>query len=435
MIELIINEILNTFPFFILAYLPVRDQMRYSIRFSVFIMFICEFAYICLYMLLIEAGLQGVSAQYLAVPVFLGLMMFLVKTDLGIICFLFIFMLDYLLVIRAAAFCICRNIFGFDFFSLQAGIITLLLTIPTVFIMSHFLTGIINRLMAVQVPDFRRTIWLLPFFVTMTVLILTGEIRDGSYSNTALLSRILLLVCMFLISHVMIMFINKLQEQIIASARIKTMENLLGIQREQYEMLQARINENRRARHDFRQHRAVIRDMVNRGDLTALKSYLDEYDEQSGDTAERVYCANPTVNAVLAFYADTAERECIRFTASIKMPDKPVIPETEFCVLLGNLLENAIDSCRADISAGQTPCSTFIRVLILQNGMSNLSVAVDNSCLTQPVWDNEQLVSAKHSGSGIGTESIKYIAGKYDGDARFEWHDNIFYSSVMLNPQ
>lgn len=434
MTELIINEIFNTFPFFILAYMPVRDKMRYSAKSSLLVMFVCETVYICLYALLIEAGLHGVSAQYLAVPVFIGLMMFLVKADVGIICFIFIFTVDYLLVIRAATFCVC-SIFGFGFFSLQAGIITFLLTIATVFIMSHFLTGIVNRLLSVQVPDFRRTIWLLPFFATMTVMVLTGRIRDGSYSNTALIARILLLICMFLISHLMIMFINKLQEQIIANARIRTMENLLGIQREQYEMLQARINENRRARHDFRQHRAVIRDMVNRGDLTALRNYLDEYDRQSADISDRTYCANPTVNAVLAFYADNAEKDGIRFTASIKMPDKPVIQETEFCVLLGNLLENALDAGRADIAAGQSPDSTFIRVLIIQNGMSNLSVAVDNSCLVSPVWGEGRLMSGKHPGSGIGTESIRYIADKYDGEARFEWRDKVFYSSVMLNPQ
>ena len=435
MIELIINELLNTFPFFILAYLPVRDRLRYSVRRSVFVMIACELIYIFLYIILIESGLPGVSVQYLSIPVFLALMMFLVNVDMGIVCFIFIFTVDYLLVIRAAAFYICRSFFDFGFFSLQAGIITFLLTISTVFIMSHFLTVIINRLMSVRVPDFWKTAWLLPFFATMAVLLLTGEIRDGSFRYTALLARVLLLVCMFLISHLMIMFVSKLQEQIITDARNKTMEKLLSVQREQYEMLQVRINENRRARHDFRQHQTVIHDMVSRGDLAALKAYLEEYDSQYDNAAERTYCANPAVNAVLAFYADTAEKDGIRFTASIKMPDKPVIQETEFCVLLGNLLENALDSCRADTAAKHTPEGTFIRVLIIQNQMSNLSVAVDNSCLSRPVWDENKLVSTKHTGNGIGTESVRYIADKYDGEARFEWSDGIFYSSVMLNPQ
>ena len=35
---------------------------------------------------------------------------------------------------------------------------------------------------------------------------------------------------------------------------------------------------------------------------------------------------------------------------TIQMADPPVIPETEFCVLVGNLLENAVDAC-ADTDA------------------------------------------------------------------------------------
>ena len=44
------------------------------------------------------------------------------------------------------------------------------------------------------------------------------------------------------------------------------------------------------------------------------------------------------------------------------------------------------------------------------------------------------LLSTKHSGYGIGTESIRMIAERYHGDARFAWKDGIFYASIMLNP-
>ncbi len=88
------------------------------------------------------------------------------------------------------------------------------------------------------------------------------------------------------------MFIRNIQEQIISNERHKTMENLLKMQREQYEILQSRINENRRARHDFRHHRAVIRDMVSRGDLDTLRQYIDEYDSKLTETKDRNYSSN-----------------------------------------------------------------------------------------------------------------------------------------------
>lgn len=434
MSELIINELLNTLPFFILGYLPMKDHLRYSLRRSAVILLIGEFVYLCLFALLITAGLPSVWVQYMAVPVFIAMMLSLIFADKGIIIFHFIFTLDYLLVIRASTFLICQNITGFDFYSWRAGVLSLLLTLATVFVMSRFSGTILKDLMAVQIPEYWKTAWLLPFAATTMILLLTGTIRSGSVNSLALLSRILLLICMFLISHLMIMFIRNIQEQIISNERNKTMENLLRVQREQYEMLQSRINENRRARHDFRHHRAVIRDMVSRGDLDALRQYIDEYDSKLTETKGRNYSSNLIVNALLSFYADNAEKLGIKFSTSIKLPDKLLIPDTEFCVLLGNLLENAVDACKKE-KASVTPASNLvIRVLIMQNGVSNLTVAVDNSCSNMPVWKDEELISSKHKGSGIGTESIRYIARLYNGEARFEWHDGIFYASVMLNP-
>ena len=434
MSELIINELLNTLPFFILGYLPMKDHMRHSPRLSTVIMLIWEFVYLCLFALLANSGLPSVWIQYMAVPVFFALMLYNISADIGIIAFHFIFVIDYLLVIRAATFFICQNITGFDFFSWQAGILSLMLTFATIFVMSGFLSMILRDLMAVQLPEYWKTAWLLPFAATTMILLLTGTIRSGRINSFALSSRILLLICMFLISHLMITFIKNMQEQIISNERNKTMENLLKVQREQYKMLQTRIDESRRARHDFRHHRAVIRDMVSRGDLDDLRQYIDEYDSKLTETKDRNYSSNSIVNALLSFYADNAEKLGIKFSTSIKLPDKLLIPDTEFCVLLGNLLENAIDACKKE-QASLTPASDpVIRVLIMQNGVSNLTVAVDNSCSNMPVWKDDELISTKHTGKGIGTESIRYIAGLYDGEARFEWHDGIFYASVMLNP-
>lgn len=429
MIELVFNEFLSTFPFFILAYLPVCDRMRFAFKKSFLIMCVWESVYLCLFSLLVIFGSPSVSAQYLAIPVLFALMVFLVETDIGIAAFLFLFTIDYLLVIRAATFCLCQKIFHFSFLTWQAGIITLVLTLTTVFFMSKFLRGILSDLLSVQLPEFWKTAWLLPCSATVIVLLLTGNIRSGVIKNNALMARILLLVCMFLISHLILLFIRNLQEQIMEQERNKAMENLLKIQRKQSEELQTRIKENRRARHDFRQHRAVIRDLVSRGDLDSLKNYLEEYEQQFPDSSDQLYCGNLALNAVLSYYADQAKQYSIPITLKIELPEKLPIPETDFCVLIGNLLENALEACKAQVS------DPFIRVLIQQNQMSSITVAVDNSSFYRPVLDGQKLLSSKHPGNGIGTESVRYIAKRYKGDARFEWKGGVFYASVMLNLQ
>lgn len=433
MIELLLNELLSTFPFHFLAYIPFYKKLKYSPLETVLLVCMCQIFYLGIFTILILAGFSSVWVQYLAVPIFGVLFCLLVQADRGMILFFYMFILDYLLVIRAAAFCICEKLFGFNLFSWQSGFITLFLILCTILLMVKAMSHITKGLCSVSVPSFWRTAWLLPCSVTLILLLLTGDIRSGTVTISALLARVLLLICMFLISHFMILFIQQLKEQLETNTRNQAMERLLQIQHDQYSMLQARIAENRRARHDFRQHLRVIQDCVKRGDLEDLKSYLAEYEKQFPSHSDHIYCNSYAVNAILAFYADKAENHNIRLDVKIQMSDTPVIPETEFCVLLGNLLENALDACQTGRSESKTS-QPFIRVCAIQIGTSTLSITVDNTSVFKPTWINEKLVSTKAAGSGIGTESIRMIAEQYHGDARFEWKDGVFYASVMLNP-
>lgn len=476
MTELIINEALNTFPFLFVGYLPAQESLRFSKRRTLLRMVLWECGYLCIFGLLVEFGFSAVYVQYLAAPMFLILMMVNFRADKWIILFHFIFTIDYLLAIRAATFFLCENNIALDFYSWQAGLVTLIMTVSTLIPMSTFLHEILKTLMSVEIHDFWMTAWLLPFVATTMILLLTGTIRDGHISSLALLARILLLLCMFMLSHLLILFMKNLQEQIIASERNKTMENLLRVQTEQFEMLKTRIMESRRARHDFRHHRMVLQDMADRNDLHGIRTYLAEYNAEHQDTPSKTYSNNPTVNAVVAYYAGHAEAAGIRFTARVQLPEHLLIPDPVFCVLLGNLLENAVDACKTELSRGVSSGATSaganagglvteaetaeagaagtaidpragvtasadlrsdqaIRVIVKQNGDAFLSIAVDNTCSRKPIWDDGELVSTKHEGHGVGTVSIRYIAQRYDGDARFEWRDGIFYASVMLNPQ
>ena len=433
MIELLLNELLSTFPFHFLAYIPFYKRLKYSPLETVLRVCMCQIFYLGIFTILTLAGFSSVWVQYLAVPIFGVLFCLLVQADRGMILFFYMFILDYLLVIRAAAFCICEKLFGFNFFSWQSGFITLFLILCTILLMVKAMSHITKGLCSVSVPSFWRTAWLLPCSVTLILLLLTGDIRSGTVTISALLARVLLLICMFPISHFMILFIQQLKEQLETNTRNQAMERLLQIQHDQYSMLQARIAENRRARHDFRQHLRVIQDCVKRGDLEDLKSYLAEYEKQFPSHSDHIYCNSYAVNAILAFYADKAENHSIRLDVKIQMSDTPVIPETEFCVLLGNLLENALDACQTGRPESETS-QPFIRVCAIQTGTSTLSITVDNTSVFKPTWINEKLVSTKAAGSGIGTESIRMIAEQYHGDARFEWRDGVFYASVMLNP-
>ena len=421
MAELLFNEFFCTYPFHIFAYLPFHSTLRISGRKILLVSVMAELLYLTVFALLVSAGLPAVYVQYTAIPVFGIFLYSLVKANVGIITFQYIFVIDYLMVIRACAFFVCQTFFHCGFFSWQSGLITFVLVLLTAWFMMKRLMEIIDSLSAIQAPALWKTAWLLPFSATMIIFLLTGSIRSGSFTQAALMARILMLLCMFLISHTLILLLRFFKEQAEAAVKTESMEKLLEIQSDQYNLLTARIRDSSRARHDFRQHLAVIKDCADRGDLASLQAYLKDDESMFPVQDVRRYCKNYAVNAILSFYAEKAEKTGITTQFQIQMGEP---------LLIRNLLENAVGAC-ADTDDGIQP---FIRLHVCQTSSSMLSITADNTSASGPTWSGDRLLSTKHTGYGIGTESIRMIAERYHGDARFSWKDGMFYASVMLNP-
>lgn len=290
MTELLFNEFCSTYPFHMFAYLPLHAYLRCSGKRAILISVVAETVYLAIFAILVFLGFPAVYVQYLAIPIFGAFLYYLVQTNIGIITFQYTFVLDYLMVIRACSFFICKKFFNCGFYTWQSGIITLILVLLTACFMVKRLSEIMDSLSAIQAPAIWKTAWLLPFSTTMIIFLLTGNIRDGSFNQAHLIARILLLVCMFLTSHTQILLLQFFKDQAEAAAKSETMEKLLKIQSDQYNLLTSRIQDNRRARHDFRQHLTVIRDCADRGDLASLKDYLSDYEKMFKPQDIRSYC-------------------------------------------------------------------------------------------------------------------------------------------------
>lgn len=213
------------------------------------------------------------------------------------------------------------------------------------------------------------------------------------------------------------------------NSRLLRENEMLQLQTAQYRSLKHSMEETRIARHDLHQHFAALSGIAAAGDIKAVSEYLESYGKNLIPERVFIYCKNQAVNAVLGYYAGKAEKSGITMNVSVRMGENTVIPEAELCVLLGNLLENAVDACT------DGPVEGNIQVRMLQSGSSVLSLAVDNPCPRPPAWFESKLRSAKHAGFGMGTQSVKNIAARHHGDARFQWKDGVFYASVMLNPE
>jgi len=107
--------------------------------------------------------------------------------------------------------------------------------------------------------------------------------------------------------------------------------------------------------------------------------------------------------------------------------DRQHIPDPDLCVLIGNLLENALESCKKHPTE-----SPYINMGCRLIGTRRLTIIVDNCPSEEPKTSHYALLSSKRTAMGVGTESIKAVAKRYNGEARFEWENKIFSASVVL---
>ncbi len=222
--------------------------------------------------------------------------------------------------------------------------------------------------------------------------------------------------------------IQRFLEEARKNLQLQEENNQFILQAAQYENLKKNIEEARRAQHDMRHHFTIIQDCISKNDLSALSDYMAKYQQDSpGFDEGKPYCSNYAVDAVLRFYAGKAAQNQTKIHIAVEMEQTLLIPEPEFCVLLGNLLENALECC-----AGQEYAA--IQAHIMQHSASILTITVDNTCPNPPAWENGKLCSSKHKGFGLGTASVSMVAQRYHGGAQFQWKNGIFYASVLLSP-
>ncbi|MCI8730737.1 MAG: sensor histidine kinase [Lachnospiraceae bacterium] len=201
-------------------------------------------------------------------------------------------------------------------------------------------------------------------------------------------------------------------------------------QQKHMRLLQTRIQETSRVRHDIRHHFLVLGNFARNKDLEGLERYLEKASELSFLQSEKVYCDNSAVNALLCYYKEQAEKEHAKIAFQVSLIEKIPVTDTELCIILGNLLENAVEACRRMVSSDR-----FIWLELSMISGELLMVSVKNSYegVIHQAQDGAFFSSKMKGRRGIGISSVLSIAEKYHGMSRVEYEDQIFRVSLLLS--
>lgn len=309
--------------------------------------------------------------------------------------------------------------------SLAMLLLHFIITAPFLYLLTKFAKPIIENVSAGKEWNYY---WLIPaIFSFMWIYHIFGssyEALDMIQNPKTLIFLLVIHASGMLVYYLVLKLSNQLQ----ANLELERKNQLLDVEKIEYHTLQERIEATRRTRHDLRHHVLVMSDYLENGEYDSLKTYFEQFKKSIPEMGDFLFCDNRPVNRLVFFFATQARDNDIDFQVNLSLPSELSIPESDLSVLLGNLLENALDACLEQ--------SQLQRKIIIsgKGDKHTLYFTIDNS-FENPIKKNRagEFISTKKKGSGLGLQSVKHIVQKYNGVFTTEQKDNMFYASFMLN--
>lgn len=190
---------------------------------------------------------------------------------------------------------------------------------------------------------------------------------------------------------------------------------------------QAMIQEVRRTRHDMKNNMIYLKELLNT-DAEKARKFLDEYIGQSEATDEISKSGNLAVDALINYKNMTAREKGITIHLESQIPAELPYESTDLSIILGNLLDNAIEATEKL----EVEKDIFVSLMYRKE---KLLIKVRNPYTGDLKKDRVgNYISEKkdRENHGIGLKSVRKVVEKYEGVMEIHTEDQIFEICVII---
>ena len=261
--------------------------------------------------------------------------------------------------------------------------------------------------------------------VLMSICVAYVLLNDNEISRVTALTVIIVMIAVNLILYYfytsMLDRYIFMQDNVLLREQIAIYESELRANMEQDRNVQA-------LRHDMKHHIREIYSLADKNTDTDIIRYLDEMSDSMDNIEKVASTGNSVFDGILNYYAQKIKQEMnnVNFSVTLKIPTDLEISSFDMNVILGNLLDNAMENVSGE--AGQE--LQIEAVLEYIEGL--LRIEVVNTFVGNVNKDGERFISHKGQGHGFGLSNVKKITEKYSGYMMTEHESNRFKVVVLL---
>lgn len=179
-------------------------------------------------------------------------------------------------------------------------------------------------------------------------------------------------------------------------------------------------------RHDYHNHMQSVKAYLAMDSLEEARAYLDALEQDLDEINLLFNTGNINADAVLNAKISLAIKKGIQVDYKAAVPKTLAVSDSDLCVVIGNLIDNAVESCEK-----VAPENQFIR-LYIGIFQKQLYLSVSNATSETVRKLDEQYISTKRGNHGHGLKRINKIVDKYGGFVNRKNEPGVFVTEILL---
>lgn len=207
--------------------------------------------------------------------------------------------------------------------------------------------------------------------------------------------------------------------------RIAAYQNDLVVKH--YEEVQNIYREMRGWKHDYHNHIQTMKAYRKLNEDTKLDEYLDDLDDDLTNVDTLIKSGNVMVDAILNSKLSLARSREININAKAAVPSELSISEIDLCIILGNLLDNAMEACLKLPNEEDRHMRVYIDIK-----RNQLYISVTNTSGGNAHKQNGRYLSGKGGNHGFGLMRVDRLIDKYGGYIKRRDEEGAFSTEILL---
>lgn len=189
--------------------------------------------------------------------------------------------------------------------------------------------------------------------------------------------------------------------------------------------IQNAYHEMRGWRHDYKNHMQVLKIHVENREWEHALKYIAQMNEDLSSVDNVIKTGNVMADAIVNSKVSMAKAKEISVDVTAKVPKQLPVSDVEFCVLSGNLMDNAIEACEKISSREER----FIRIYI---GLFKKQFYMSVTNATNQKIRVRKYYSLKGEGHGLGLYRMDRLVKKKSGYLNRKNEPGVFATEIML---